>query len=222
MNILGRSIFARYQQLHGVEIELAADAYPAEYVIDIAKKIQAQDGDRWLNKSENEWLEHFTATGIRENLVEVKAVLNSINIPFDNWFSEQTLHRSGKVAALMEKYVADGMAYRADKPRGVEERVRREDSKAAQYAEQQAGGLFLRPAGLVMMKIALFKEPMERPFTSLRTWLIISIKQNAVSRGLLMFSERTMAATCRASRQGSRQRVMMQRPTSLFWSKWFV
>ena len=143
VNILGRSIFARYQQLHGVEIELAADAYPAEYVIDIAKKIQAQDGDRWLNKSENEWLEHFTATGIRENLVEVKAVLNSINIPFDNWFSEQTLHRSGKVAALMEKYVADGMAYRADKPRGVEERVRREDGKAAQYAEQQAGGLFL-------------------------------------------------------------------------------
>ena len=59
VNILGRSIFARYQQLHGVEIELAADAYHAEYVIDIAKKIQAQDGDRWLNKSENEWLEPY-------------------------------------------------------------------------------------------------------------------------------------------------------------------
>ena len=108
----------------------------------ISQKIQAQDGDRWLNKSENEWLEHFTATGIRENLVEVKAVLNSINIPFDNCFQNRPCIGLVKVAALMEKYVADGMAYRADKPR-VEERVRREDSKAAQYAEQQAGGLFL-------------------------------------------------------------------------------
>jgi arginyl-tRNA synthetase len=143
VNVLGRSIFARYRQLHGQEIELAKDAYPAEYVVDIAKKIKSVDGDKWLDKPEPEWLDYFTSTGIKENLIDVKRVLQGINIPFDNWFSEQTLHRSGKVAALIEKYVSDEMAYRAEKPRGGEDRVRREDSKAAQYKEQQAGGLFL-------------------------------------------------------------------------------
>ena len=141
--VLGRSIFARYQQAHGIDVELAADAYPAAYVKDIAAKIKAADGDKWLEAEEEEYLPHFLRVGVETNLDDIKANLNLLNIPFDSWFSEKTLHESGKVAGLIERYLGEGKAYRAEKPRGVEERVRREDSKAAQYKEQQAGGLFL-------------------------------------------------------------------------------
>jgi len=141
--VLGRSIYARYQQAHGHDVELAKDAYPAEYVKNIATSIQDQDGDKWLSASEEQWLPYFVQKGVQTNLAQIKKDLENINIPFDSWFSEQSLHESGKVAGLIEAYASSGMAYRAEKPRGAEERVRREDSKAAQYQDQQAGGLFL-------------------------------------------------------------------------------
>ena len=43
--------------------------------------------------------------------------------------------------------------------------MRREDSKAAQYAEQQAGGLFLETSRFGDDEDRIIQEPMERPFT---------------------------------------------------------
>ena len=161
-------------------MELAKDAYPAEYVKDIAKSIQDQDGDKWLSASEAQWLPYFVQKGVQTNLAQIKNDLENINIPFDSWFSEQSLHESGKVAGLIEAYASSGMAYRAEKPRGAEERVRREDSKAAQYKDQQAGGLFLKRLDLAMTKTRLFNGPMGRRSTSLPTWLTTLIKLSVV------------------------------------------
>src|SRR5438876_9957016 len=44
----GRSIAIRYRQLHGEAVEIPADAYPAEYVKDIAREIKDRDGDKWM------------------------------------------------------------------------------------------------------------------------------------------------------------------------------
>ena len=71
--VLGRSIFARYQQAHGIDVELAADAYPAAYVKDIAAKIKAADGDKWLEAEEEEYLPHFLRVGVETNLDDIKA-----------------------------------------------------------------------------------------------------------------------------------------------------
>src|SRR5207244_10784575 len=45
---LGRSLGTRYRQLHGEAIEVPDDAYPAEYVKDIAREIKDRDGDEWM------------------------------------------------------------------------------------------------------------------------------------------------------------------------------
>lgn len=140
---LGRTVYKRYAQLHGHEAPLGEGEYPAEYVIDIAKKLQAKDGDQWLSAPESEWLPHCTALAISENMAAIKASLARAKIEHDVVLSEASLHAAGKVLALVEHYRARAVTYEADKARDTQDKVRREESKAAQFAERQMGGTFL-------------------------------------------------------------------------------
>ena len=38
INILGNSLYKRYQQIFGIKIKISSDEYPGEYLIDLAKK----------------------------------------------------------------------------------------------------------------------------------------------------------------------------------------
>jgi arginyl-tRNA synthetase len=66
----------------------------------------------------------------------------------DTYFSEASLHASGKVAGIAELYRARGVTYEAAEGRRREkgDKVRNEESKAAQYADRQKGGTFLMTA----------------------------------------------------------------------------
>lgn len=139
---LGRSIYARYCELFGQKIELAKDAYPGEYIIKIAEKLKDQDGDIWLTRED--YLPRCIEIGIAENLRDIKETLESAGIEFDSWYSEQSLHDKNAIPALIEAYRERGMLYEAAQAMGTENKVRREESKSAQYAHQQEGGTFLK------------------------------------------------------------------------------
>ncbi len=140
---LGRSVHTRYRELFGQEVTLGPGEYPAPYVIDIAKALKARDGDKWLNAPEEEWLPVCTSFGIAENLKGIKQTLEQVGIRHDIWFSEQDLHDDGSVKKIVQVYKERGETYDADEARGTEDKKRRADSKASQYAGQQLGGTFL-------------------------------------------------------------------------------
>jgi arginyl-tRNA synthetase len=140
---LGRTVHKRYLQLFGAHIELADGEYPAQYVVDIATKLKEADGDRWVKASAEEALERCTALAIEENLAAIRASLEKAHIRHDVFSSEAALHREGKVLAVVEHYKKRGVTYDADRARGTEDKVRRDDSKAAQFADRQMGGTFL-------------------------------------------------------------------------------
>lgn len=139
---LGRSVYARYCELFGQKIELAKDAYPGEYIIKIAEKLKEQDGDIWLTRED--YLPRCIEIGIAENLRDINETLESAGIEFDSWYSEQSLHDKKAIPALIEAYRERGMLYEAAQALGTENKVRREESKSAQYAHQQEGGTFLK------------------------------------------------------------------------------
>src|SRR4051794_30565213 len=45
----GRTLLARYQQLFGRDAEIPPDGYPGEYMIDVARRLQDEAGDRYLD-----------------------------------------------------------------------------------------------------------------------------------------------------------------------------
>lgn len=142
IRVLGESVYARYRELFGQKIELAKDAYPGEYIIEIAQKLKDEDGDRWLNR--DDYLPRCTEIGIAENLKNIRETLEQVGIEFDSWYSEQTLHERGLIPKLIQAYEAREMLYEAAQAVGTENKIRREESKAAQYSGQQEGGTFLK------------------------------------------------------------------------------
>ncbi len=143
IDTLGRTVLKRYQQLFGRDVQLAEGEYPAEYVVEIARRLKAEDGDRWLEGDASEALRRCAEIAIRANLDSIRETLRRANIQHDVYFFESSLHQDGSVNRVVDVFRERGATYEAEQARGSEDRVRREDSKSAQYADQQLGGTFL-------------------------------------------------------------------------------
>ncbi len=144
VDILARSIHLRYQELFGREISFPENAYPAAYVKDIAKKMRDEFGDRFLDADESEWLGLFRERGMEINLDGIKRDLAALDIHIDEWSAESDLHASGAVRAVVNDLAANHLIYKAAQSEAAGEKVRRQDSKAAQHSAEQRGGTFAR------------------------------------------------------------------------------
>jgi len=98
----GRSLYARYQQCLGKEAAMPADGYHGNYMIDLAKEIVQEQGDRFLSLPESEAVTQLADIGIAKMLQEIKEDLELLNVVFDSWFSERSLYRGGQYDRAME------------------------------------------------------------------------------------------------------------------------
>ncbi|MBL8956624.1 MAG: arginine--tRNA ligase [Myxococcaceae bacterium] len=140
---LGRTVYKRYQQAFGVEVTLAEGEYPADYVIEIGKRLAARDGKKWLEAPEAEWLPVAMQFGIDQNLEMIRATLARAGVHHDVFTSEASLHQAGTVKGIVDVYRQRGATYEADEARNRKNTERNAESKAAQYADKQLGGTFL-------------------------------------------------------------------------------
>lgn len=114
IRVLVRSLHARYLQLFGVDVQVPADGYPGEYLIEIAEALKAKDGDKWLHVTdEKELLQGLRFFAVEKCLDMIKADLVTLGIEFDRYFSEYAMHQTSAmtdaVAYLREKgYVYEG------------------------------------------------------------------------------------------------------------------
>lgn len=111
MQNFGKSVHVRYMQALGYEYPMPDDGYYGEYVADIARDIVARYGDSFLAMPEEERTAEFTRLAKEEMLYLQKVDLEKFGICFDVWFSEQTLHESGKVSQTIELLKERGYVY---------------------------------------------------------------------------------------------------------------
>ena len=108
--LLGETTKIRYQQLHGQEVELGEDHYRGDYIIDIAKELQAQFGDKLLHEP----VERF-ADYAKERIAQMqRETLKNINIEFDVYYREQSLYETGRVWEALEALEERGYVYKKD------------------------------------------------------------------------------------------------------------
>ena len=74
---------------------LPPDSYAGAYVVDIAARIYADEGDSWVAADEAGREEHFKETAYRAVLAHTKELLAGFGLTFDVWFSERSLHEAG-------------------------------------------------------------------------------------------------------------------------------
>ncbi len=88
-----------------------AKAYPGEYVIDIARQLDAELGGRYLDAPEAEWLPLFRDRAVQHVLAMIRDDLAGLNVGFDVWSSEKALYESGAVERFLRDLEAKGLVY---------------------------------------------------------------------------------------------------------------
>jgi arginyl-tRNA synthetase len=88
--VFGKTVFARYQQAFGRNVELPSDGYPGAYVIELAAQIKAEHGERFLAATEAP--EELTRLAIDMMVAQIREDLLALGIGYDVWFSERTLY----------------------------------------------------------------------------------------------------------------------------------
>lgn len=92
MENLAKSVNARYLELLGQKVEFPENGYHAVDIIDTAKKIISEHGDKFLNLPEDERLKILMDLAYADKLAELKKDLADFKVEFDVWFSERALH----------------------------------------------------------------------------------------------------------------------------------
>jgi arginyl-tRNA synthetase len=97
LEALGRSVYARYRQLFDPAYPFPEDGYPGDYLIPIAERLRAREGEKWLHVSQAE-AAHEIARFAREEIVaEQQAVAHRFGVDYDLWQSEKLLHADGAI-----------------------------------------------------------------------------------------------------------------------------
>ncbi|MDA0269487.1 MAG: arginine--tRNA ligase [Chloroflexi bacterium] len=93
--IFGRTLYSRYQQLFGREVEIPENGYPGDYVIGIAEALKAAHGDRFLRPEGEEGDPELGHLGLQRMVDSIRDDLGGIGVEYDRWFSERSLMDEG-------------------------------------------------------------------------------------------------------------------------------
>jgi arginyl-tRNA synthetase len=115
LRTLGRSVWFRYRQLFDSSVPFPEqDAYPGEYVIEIAEVLRQRDADRYLAMNEEEAVAFFSEFAGGRILEGIRADLDRVGIRFDSFFSEKALYRDEKVQACIAELDAKALLFREE------------------------------------------------------------------------------------------------------------
>jgi len=169
---LGRALFVRYQEQCGIPIPQPGLAkppaepksgeekklkrewdeamakilpYPGEYLVDVAKKFKETHGDKYLKADPDDPL--FTDFAIAELIEVIKEDLRALNIHFDSWFSERTLHAQKAIDQAIAALEQKGHMFRGVLP----------PPKDAAHAEDY------EPREHLLFKATAFGDDQDRP-----------------------------------------------------------
>jgi arginyl-tRNA synthetase len=109
METLGRSIQLRARELAGEPVEFPENAYQGEYIKEIARELIREKTD-WPQAD----LAYFSRQGREKILAGIKEDLETFGIPFDCWFSEESLYAQGLVDDLIREMEELGFFYREE------------------------------------------------------------------------------------------------------------
>ena len=112
IDVLAQSVYLRYREALGETIEAIPEGlYPGDYLVPVAQKIVAQDGDKWLHLPQDQWLEHFRTTATDAMMDLIREDLAVLGVRHDVFSSEKALLKAGKVDAAIADLEAKGLVY---------------------------------------------------------------------------------------------------------------
>ncbi len=103
LQLLGRSVNARYRELLGKESSFPEDGYHGDYIKTLAETVVQTHSERLLERLPEEAEAVCAQVASQILLDRIKEDLASFGVNFETWFSEATLHSKGLVQLTLEE-----------------------------------------------------------------------------------------------------------------------
>ncbi|WP_425363397.1 arginine--tRNA ligase [Candidatus Tisiphia endosymbiont of Hybos culiciformis] len=114
---LANSVILRYKQaLTKEEIVIPEGLYPGEYLADVGQKLVEKFGDKLLTMADSERHELVKEFAIAEMLAMIRQDLKDLDIEHEVFFSEKSLHDSGKIEEVVQSLTKMGLIYEGQLP----------------------------------------------------------------------------------------------------------
>lgn len=112
VDILARSAFLRYREALGDEVGAIPEGlYPGDYLKAVGSAIAAEDGARWRDAGEAEWLPAIRSKAVAAMMDLVRADLAALGVRHDVFTSERALVDAGKVGEALAELESRGLIY---------------------------------------------------------------------------------------------------------------
>lgn len=108
------SLYARYMELYNREEKMPEDGYFGQDVVDIAKKIQEQVGDKYLHLSKEDALLDIESIGVQLELERIIEDLNYYRVGMDSWISEKKLVADNRIEQVVNRMNQMGLLYESE------------------------------------------------------------------------------------------------------------
>ena len=114
LQLLGRSVYARYQELLGQPSAFPEDGYHGDYIKTISKAITKTHGKTLLERLPDEAEKICAEVASQFLLDRIKEDLATFGVNFETWFSEASLHAKGAVQLTLDDMRERGLAKEED------------------------------------------------------------------------------------------------------------
>lgn len=142
MRLFAESVRHYVWEATGTDSQLPEKGYKGDYVSEVAKRVLELHG-RSAAEQPTSW---FQSVSQQLMIERQREGLSLFGVNFDIWFSEQSMHDSGKVKGALKFLEEQGAAYRAAKPVDADDDIQDEgaNEEAAFPQEELNEALWLR------------------------------------------------------------------------------
>jgi arginyl-tRNA synthetase len=106
--VFGDTVFARYQQLYGRDVEIPPEGYPGDYVIEVAQEIKDEVGDRFLEATETPV--EVKRMAADKMIGRIRDDLLALGVSYDVWFLESSMYEETDTYAVAMQHLRDRKA----------------------------------------------------------------------------------------------------------------
>lgn len=112
IDVLARTTHLRYREALGEDIgQIPEGYYPGEYLKDVAQALVTRDGDKWIGKTEDEWIAPIRQFASQYIIGLIKEDLALIGIKHDVFSNERVLIENGTLEKVFKILEEKGLIY---------------------------------------------------------------------------------------------------------------
>jgi arginyl-tRNA synthetase len=114
MERLAESVRARYLQHLGHEAEIPEGGYHGDYVIDVARSLVDDHGDRFIADASPEAMDTIRSMAVKIVRADQDRDLGQFRVHFDEYYLESSLYDEGRVDGTIQALKDTGLTYELD------------------------------------------------------------------------------------------------------------